>query len=136
MRSGRCWPTAELASPGGGGKQPQHRLRPPEPTTRSPPLQVGLSGVLVGATRRPQVAGDGRRWQDGKPVTRQMPSRATSPRAIQKKTPAKAAVVGTSQVFQKQRLRACKPCLESLRKASIGAGATPAGVGRMRDTST
>ena len=84
MQSGRCWPTAELTSPGGGGKQPRHRSRPPEPTTRSPPLQVGLSGVLVGVTRRLQVAEHGRRWQDGKTVPRQIPSRVTSPRAIQK----------------------------------------------------
>ena len=73
---------------------------------RNPLLRIGLVGVLVGVARRLQVAEHGMRWQAGKPVTRQIPSRASSPRAIQKqKTPAKAAVVGTSQGFQKQRLR-------------------------------
>ena len=85
MRSDGYWPTGPYASPAGPGKPLPHRSPPPEPTTRNPPLRTGLVGVLVGVTRRLQVAEHGMRWQEGQTVTRRMPSRATSRRAIRKR---------------------------------------------------
>lgn len=66
-------------------RQPRSRSQRPEQTMQRPILTLHPARVLVGVTRRLQVAQHGTRRQDGMSVTRPIDHRAIGPRATQKR---------------------------------------------------